>query len=329
MGILNSSLGIDFRQNHLILTLLKKTLGKIRLVDYRIYPLWSEGQKEVQQAQWISLITSFISKHQINKERVVVSIPREKVVVRFIRLPIATKENLRKVLEYEAPKYTPFDKEEVFFDFQVLKEDSESVHLIAVFIPKSELETYLNLLRRIGIRPTSVQIPSTAAMNLFFHHEGEKGTENAVLLDVNHPFCEMNLVQDKDWKESFYLSLPTGSREDRILQVLKQAGVNGQAIDKFSFYVYGLDAAENSMAELEEEETSPKMAAPPMTRIDVGKNEVKPDYIYASVGVPLQGLTRTRIELNLLPMEMRKKVREVARPLFYLLLVLSLILAVG
>src|SRR4030042_630142 len=160
MALFNSNLGIDFRQNHLILTFLRKTLNRVRLVDYRIYPLWSEGQKEVQQAQWISLITSFISKHQVNKERVAISIPREKVVLRFIRLPLAAKKNLRKVLEYEAPKYTPYDKDEVYFDYQILKEDRESLRLIAVFVPKTELDTYLALLRRIGIRPDSVQIPS-------------------------------------------------------------------------------------------------------------------------------------------------------------------------
>jgi len=329
MGLLNSSLGIDFRQNHLILTFLKKTFGKIRLVDYRIYPLWSEGQKEVQQAQWISLITSFISKHQLNKERVAVSIPREKVVVRFIRLPIATKENLRKVLEYESPKYTPFDKDETYFDYQILKEDKDSVQIIAVFILKSELDTYLALLRRIGIRPTSVQIPSTAALNLFFYHQGESGTENAVLLDVNNPFCEMNLIQEKNWKESFHLPLLPESREDRILQVLKQAGVNGHSVDKFSFFIYGLDAAESALPEVGEGETLRKMTAPPMTRIEVGKNEVKPDYIYASVGVSLPELTRTRLALNLLPQEMRKKVRQIAKPLFVLLLILSCVLATG
>jgi len=104
MNFFPASLGIDFKTNHLILTLVKKSWRKIRLVDYRIYPLWSEDQKEVQEGQWISLISPFISKHQVDKKRVSVSIPREKVVVRFLRLPKAVKENLRKVLEYEAPK---------------------------------------------------------------------------------------------------------------------------------------------------------------------------------------------------------------------------------
>lgn len=327
MALFQSNLGIDFRQNHLILTFLRKSLNRIRLVDYRIYPLWSEGQKEVQQAQWISLITSFISKHQVNKERVAVSIPREKAVVRFLRLPTATKENLRKVLEYEAPKYTPFDKDEVYFDYQVLKEEKDWVHLIAVFVRKTELESYLALLRRIGIRPDYVQIPSAAALNLFFYHEGERAAENAVLLDLSNPFCEMNLIQGRDWKESFHLALPAEKREERILQVLKQAGVNGAAIGKMSFFVYGLDAAEGTLPELGQGEALQNFAPPPLSRIEVGKNEAKPDYIYASIGLPLQGLSRTRVGLNLLPQEMRRKVRQIAKPLFSLLVVLALLLA--
>jgi general secretion pathway protein L len=100
-------------------------------------------------------------------------------------------------------------------------------------------------------------------------------------------------------------------------------------MSKYSFFVYGLDAGETQMPEWGEGESPQKAMAPPMARIEVGKNEAKPDYIYASVGVPLQGLTRTRMALNLLPQEMRKKVREIAKPLFFLLLTLVLVLAAG
>jgi Tfp pilus assembly protein PilN len=327
MSFFQTGLGIDFRQNHLILTFLRKTFGRIRLVDYRIYPLWSEGQKEVQQAQWISLITSFISKHQIHKDRVAVSIPREKAVVRFLRLPPAVKENLRKVLEYEAPKYTPFDKDELYFDYQVLREDKEALHLIVVFVRKTELDPYLTLLKRIDIRPESVQIPSAAALNLFYYHEGEKGPENAVLLDLSGPYCEMNLIQGKAWKESFHLALPKENREERIASVLKQAGLNGAGAENLPMFVYGLDAAEGTLPELGPGETLGSFQPPPLNRIEVGKNEVKPDYIYASIGLPLQGLARTRVGLNLLPEEMRRKVRQIAKPVFFALLAAALLLA--
>jgi len=326
MMLFNSSLGIDFRRNHLILTFLRKSFGKIRLVDYRVCPWGSESPKEAQEAQWISLITAFISKHQISKERVSISIPREKVVVRFFRLPVATKENLRKVLEYEAPKYIPFDKEETYFDYQILKEEEEWLHLIAVFVRKKDLDPYLSLLKKIGIQPLSVQIPSAAALNLFWYHEGYKGKEISVLLDLNEPFFEMNLLQGKDWRESFHLPLPFAGREEKIINAFTQSGINGDSLSQATFFVYGLEAGKK-LPNLGEKESVKGVFLPPLDRVEGEKEKSSAAYLYASIGLPLRGLTKTAINLNLLPSEMRKKVRQIGKPLFMILICLALILS--
>ncbi len=316
MNFFNSSLGIDFKTNHLILTLLRKSFRKVRLVDYRIYPLWSEGQKEVQEAQWISLITTFISKNEINGERVSISIPREKVLVRFLRLPIATKENLRKVLEYEAPKLTPFDKEDFCFDFQILKEDAEWVYLVAAFVKKEDLNPYLSLLKKIGIQPISIQIPAVSALNLFFYHEADKGNEVSVLLDLNEPFYEMNILERGNWKDSFHLPSPQENKEERIVQTFRRSELKEDSLSKAMFYVYGLDATEKVVPNFQESDGMKGVSSPPMHRIEVGADESMPDYVYPSIGLPLSGLTETHFKLNLLPPELRRRVREHGKPIF-------------
>jgi Tfp pilus assembly protein PilN len=326
MRLFQESLGIDFRTNHLILSLLRKSFRKIRLVDYRIYPLWSEGQREVQEAQWISLITTFISKNEVNKERVSVSIPREKALIRFLRLPLTTTENLRKVLEYEAPKLTPFDKEAFFFDYQVLKTDAEWVYLMAVFVKKDDMEPYLNLMKKMGIQPVSVQIPAVSALNLFFYHEGDKGHEVSVLLDVNVPFCEMNILEGKEWKDSFHLPLGGEKQEERILHAFRRGDLKDPSLSRAMFFVYGLDATEKALPNFQEADGMKGVASPPMDRIEVGADETLPDYIYPSIGLPLTGLTHTRLKVNLLPVEMRKKVREYGKSVFLILLSLAVVL---
>ena len=326
MPIFQESLGIDFKTNHLILSLLRKSFRKIRLVDYRIYPLWSEGQREVQEAQWISLITTFISKNEVSRERVAVSIPREKALIRFLRLPLATRENLRKVLEYEAPKLTPFDKEAFFFDYQVLKTDSEWVYLMAVFVKKDDMEPYLNLMKKMGIQPVSIQIPAISALNLFFYHEGEKGNEISVLLDVNAPFYEMNIIEGKEWKDSFHLPLGGEKAEDRILHAFRRGDLKDPSISRAMFFVYGLDATEKALPNFQEADGMKGVASPPMDRIEVGADETLPDYIYPSIGLPLATLTDTRLKVNLLPPEMRKKVREYGKSIFLILFSLAVVL---
>ncbi len=329
MLIFHSNLGIDFRRNHLILTLLQRSFGKLRLVDYRIYPLWAEEQKGMREAQWTSLIASFLSKHQINKNQVCVSIPREKVVVRFLRLPASTKENLRKVLEYEAPKYTPFEKETIYMDFQILSEDKEWLELIAVFAKESDVTPYLDLIKRMGLQPVTVQIPVVGALNLFFYHQGGKKYARSVLLDLNEPFFELNLLQGANWKGSFHLPLPDSGRADKILDTLKRSGVPEETTSRSTFFVYGLDMAEKMFPDLEAREDVKGVQPPPLDRLDVGKDESRPDYIYSSIGLPLKGLVNTQIQLNLLPQEMRKKVREFVKPVFNVLVVLAVLLSLS
>jgi Tfp pilus assembly protein PilN len=326
MPLFPSSLGIDFKTNHLILSLLRKSFRKMRLVDYRVYPLWTEGQREVQEAQWISLISTFISKNEVSKDRVSISIPREKTLVRFLRLPIATKENLRKVLEYEAPKLTPFDKEDFWFDFQVLKEEAEWLYLVAVFVKKEELSPYLGLLKKMGIQPISIQIPAVSALNLFLYHEGEKENEISVLLDVNDPFFEMNVLEGKEWKDNFHLPLPAQEKEEQILHAFKRREGKDSSLSRAMFFVYGLDATEKALPSFQETEGMKGVASPPVQKIEVHADESLPDYIYPSIGLPLTGLTDTRFKLNLLPPEMRKKVRDYGKPVFMFLLCLALIL---
>ena len=327
MAFLNSSLGIDFKANHLILTLLRKSFGKIRLVDCRIYPNPPESQKDVQQTQWISLIAPFLAQHSIDKERVSIAIPREKVMVRFLRLPAATQENLRQVLEYEAPKYVPFDAKEICFDYQIVRHGQEFLDVIVVFAKREEINYYLSLMKKMRIQPLSIQISSTAALNLFLYNRGEKENPYAVLLDLTEPSYEMNLMHRGEWKESFSLPLSPDKREEKILSSLPQAGLHGDWISQSTFFVYGMDVGGKGTPHWGKSLPPERVSFPPVNRIDSKEEKSKMVSIYSSIGLPLKGLTPTSMDLNLLPLDMRKRVREIGKPLFLIFLVLTLILS--
>ena len=331
MIIFDSSFGIDFRQNHLILTFLRRSLGKIRVVDQEIHSILAESQEEEREAQVISLVNSFISKHQIHKERTSVSLPREKVVVRFIRLPTATKENLRKVLEYESPKYTPFEKGEIYLDYQILREDKEWLHLFAVFVRKTDVDACLSLLKKVGIKPLSIEIPLTGAFNLLSFNEGIPEGEPTVLLDVADFFYEIHLIQGRNLTESFHLPLPTEEKEARMISTLKRSGLKEDSISKLTLFVYGLGADEAMLSSLKKVNQFKRVSYPPLNRIVTGKDLSRPYSVYDSIGLALKGLTKAKLNLNLLPFEMRKKVRQTGKffLVFFTTLALVLCLAWG
>jgi Tfp pilus assembly protein PilN len=329
MMIFDSSLGIDFRKTHLILTYLRKSFGKIRLAGCGIHPLVPETQKEERESQTVSLINSFISKHQARKERVSISLPREKVVLRFIKFPAATKENLRKVLEYETPRLTPFEKGETYLDYQVLKEEKEWLHLLVAFAKKAEIDYHLTLLKKVGMMPLSIQISSVAALNLYYYHEGPKNGVPTILLDVGEPFVELNLVQGREWVESFHLLLPSEERAPKIVSLLSRIGLKEDSVSKSSILVYGPGGDETFSSSLKAIPSIQGVFSPPLHRLDIGKEVPNPSKVYSSIGLPLRELTRTQFHLNLLPMEMRKKVRQFGKPLFLILTLIAFILCVS
>lgn len=322
--ISDKSFGIDFKQDHLVLTLLRRSIGRMDLVDYGVYPIPPEAQKEEREAQIISLVNTFISKHQIDRGSVSVAMPREKVIARFMRLPVAAKENLAKVLEYEMPKYVPFERGEIYFDYYLLKEEKDWLRLFAVFARKTEVDPYVSLLKKVGIQPISLQIPSVAALNLFFYNKGGGENETSVLIDATAPFLEMNLIQGKDWRESFHLPLPKEEKEAKIISILKRSA-EGVPPENSRLFVYGLNADETVLTSLKETNQLKDVLLPPMDRIHGEWQGPKPYGIYASIGVPLRGLISPRVDLNLLPPEMRKKVRQIGKPLLILLTFLALL----
>jgi general secretion pathway protein L len=329
MSVFDSSLGIDFKPHHLVFTLLRRSFRRIGLADYGIYPIPPEGQDEEREAQIITLVNTFISKHQINKERVSISIPREKAAVRFIKLPLATKENLRKVVEYEIPKYTPFEGKEVYFDYQILKEDNEQLHLFAVFMKKAEVDRYLSLLKKVGIGPISIQIPTIGALNLFNFSEGIKKEEISVLLDVAEPCFEMNIIQGGDWKESFHLPLPEEKKELKMMDTYKRYEWKEGSLSKSGFYVYGLNVDETLLTAFKEMDQMKAISLPPVNRIEMEKGKPIPHKIYASIGIALKGLANTWVDVDLLPFEMRKRVRQFGKPLLIVLISLALLLTLA
>ncbi len=313
MGIFQTGFGIDIRQNHLILTLLKKSFGRIRVADSALHPIPPEEQKEERESQVISLINGFILKHRIKRDRVSISIPREKAVIRFIRLPVSTKENLRKVLEYETPRYTPFEKEEVYLDYHLLKEEKEWLSLMAVYAKRADIDLYLSLLKKIGIKPLSIQIPSIAAVNLFSYHRRAEESEVSVLLDISNPYLEMNLIEGNNWRESFHLPASFEEKTPDIAGVLKRSGLDLSSSAKTTFFVYGLDADEPVLAALKEADGMKGASTPPISRMKIAGESARPSLIYPSLGLPLRDMLRSGIDLNLLPPEMRKKERQIGK----------------
>ncbi len=321
----NLSLGIDFRQNQVILCLLQKAWPGIRLVDYQIKS-WKEDAAIEDQ---LSFISNFVGQYAAAKDKVFLAIPREKTVLRFLRLPMAAQENLRQVVEYEAPKYLPYEGEEICFDYQIVHQDREGLDLLVLFSKKREMANYLSLLERIGLKPQAIMVSSLGALNLFHYHGGAHFQKRAVLIELQDSKAEINFLKAKWWYENFLFSLPAEKKEEKIIQVCQMAGVMEDEFADTNFYIYGPALEARTPSSWTDHPAFKNITYPRRDRIKTKKTEIWPVSIYASVGVPLPGLIKAAYKLNLLPGEKKKRTHQLGKPFFIFLLCLTILLALS
>ena len=114
---------------------------------------------------------TFLKKNRIRNENVFVSIPREAVVLREIQLPMVVEENIHQVLAYELDRYTPFSKDEAYFAFDIVVRDidTKTLTLLLTAVETTRLQRYLTRLTLLGLKPTAVEVTSTAMLRALRH----------------------------------------------------------------------------------------------------------------------------------------------------------------
>ncbi len=162
------SIGIVFKQKEMCLVSLKEGLNKVYLDGYNIIPFMDLKEEDKEDAI-LNNLERFLKSHKGARDNIFIALPRDTALIRFINLPIAVEENLRKSIEYELDRHTPFSSDEAYFDYHVVKRIPESglIYIMLITIKKDPVDYYIELLKKINIKPRNIEITTTALFNAF------------------------------------------------------------------------------------------------------------------------------------------------------------------
>lgn len=89
-----------------------------------------------------------------------IQISNSEVLSRRISLPASTEENLYEVIQYEMDRYTPFSKEDVYFDYRIedrIKE-KQTIKVLLVVIRKEILKPIVDVIENSGVHLQTIDI---------------------------------------------------------------------------------------------------------------------------------------------------------------------------
>ena len=301
--IFQTSLGVDIGKHELRLVCLKASSRDVHLVAHAVYS-FEEGIHGEEKSKAVSrLIEGFIRENKISPASIFLGIPRHTVILRYLELPIAVKENLRETLGYELEKHVPFVPEEVYFDFQIVSEDKSAarLQLLLVVAKKEVLSPVLAVSEHLGFGVSGVGITATALADYFSWASRKDSVTLRSFVYARGDHIELGLVKDGMLRYSRDLSRDEGFIDTipKILSKMRLDFPDGEEpLEAVSCGIKRDDPL------LEHLDTTEGIAQHP---VDLSAGQIPDVSLMAAYGLALKGVRKSSMGINLLPPVLRKK----------------------
>lgn len=212
MFLFEDSLGIDIRSDYLYAVILGKSLSGFHLLDYMAEPLPPETDES--RSDWIvSLLTRFTEQTPYQTAQVLCSIPRKYALIRFMSIPIMQKEDVNKLIRFEAERHIPGRLDNYFYDTHILDEQiGKGMHVLFVAIPRDIVEQHVSLLNQAGLQPGVIDVSGFNALNtLYFQKKlnGDETTTAFLQFGLNETELTLMRGQKLELMRTLYIPFPS------------------------------------------------------------------------------------------------------------------------
>ncbi len=141
------------------------------------------------------IIDELLKSLKIKKKKVGFSISGYSVIVKKVNLAVMSEEELEEHIQTEAEQYIPFDIEDVYLDFQDLKTntgDSDRTDVMLVAAKKDIVDTYLEMLVDLDLKPVIVDVDGFALENTYEYNYPKN--ESVALVDIGASKMNINII---------------------------------------------------------------------------------------------------------------------------------------
>ena len=209
---LGTALGVEVHGPDLILAVVRKGFRQFDLQEHAVI----EDFRNLPPGQLRDRIRKAVPSYAALKDRVILGIPRDEAVVRWLDLPLEVEENLDQMVQFQVERLEPTEENGSYFEYQVLeKDEAEGKLLIQItMLPRATLDRYLEILQPADLYPVAIRLSSIAYHQvLLAHADGLPADQPCLALALDPGSVEMVLISGS----SKYFSQKVGLQENEEL----------------------------------------------------------------------------------------------------------------
>jgi len=224
-------LAIDFGAHSIKAVQLSRTGNGFRLDNFGIVltPAESIAHGEIKDVDSVTqALGKMLRKKGIHEKKGIIAITGQKVIVREITTPLMNEKELIDGLQWEAPKYVPYDLKESLLDAKKIeeleeKEGNKMMKVLLVAAPKSLVNNQIAILKNVRIQPKVVDIMANAQIRAFESYltpvspNEEDGNQMDIIISMGASTTEITLIEGDRLK--FTRSILKGGNDiNRLLE---------------------------------------------------------------------------------------------------------------
>ena len=193
------SWGIEVGANALKAMRLVRDGTEVEVAAYDVIPfkkVLTTPDLNVDEAIQVNL-DQFLTRHDISKSSVVISVPGSMAFARFAKLPPVEPKKIPDIVKFEAQQQIPFPIDQVEWDYQVFsKEDSPDVEVGIFAISKERVAQFLSNYNRMNIKIDALTLSPLAVVNaLAYDMDLFKSGKGTIILDIGTTSTDLVVVE--------------------------------------------------------------------------------------------------------------------------------------
>lgn len=156
----------------------------------------------------------------ITTRRVAIAIPAYRTFTRSIKIPKLKPSEMAEAVQLEAEQYISAPLEELYLDYETIREDADSIELFAVAVPQTIVDSYLELAEIFGLETVLIE-PTLSSSGRLFSVDDQSDIPT-VMIDFGSLSCDISIF---DRKHVLVTGTVQGGGENFTRSIMEKLGV--------------------------------------------------------------------------------------------------------
>ncbi|HAH07980.1 MAG TPA: hypothetical protein DCM05_15890 [Elusimicrobia bacterium] len=194
-------LGIDIGNYSVKVVWLKEEGGELKLKTWGHLPIEAkpDASPDERKQQTVNQLRAFLIQKNIPVKQAATAISGNSVIVRYVKFPLLTKNELRATLATEAEPFIPFDIKDVQLSFhilaEVMEEGQKKMETVLVASKKDMVQARVDVLEAVGLRPAIIDVDSFALEGVHERLDAVQGAGSTLYLNLGHSVTNLSIIE--------------------------------------------------------------------------------------------------------------------------------------